>query len=233
LSRVQQFAERGGDLTQVGRCGESLLHFAAGLGHSSLVRWLLDYGANPNSTNQFQETPLHAAAESDQVDCAKLLLEHGVPGSAKDHTEGQPIHVARSVEMLRLLVERGAAEVNAIDGCGDWPLKLAAGNNDVHRIRWLLQHGAEVDRTSTGETALHRAVQEDSREAVDLLLQAGANPNAEDVDGWTPLFGAVSREVIQSLRAAGADPRATDLCSRRPQEWVDDPILVEALTRSP
>ena len=131
--------------------------------------------------------------------------------------------------MLQALFERGGADVNAVNGCGEWPLKVAAEYNDIKRLDWLLKNGADVDRTSTGETALHAAVRGDSREAIDLLLAAGANPNQQDVDGWTPLFGACSREVIRTLRLAGADPRITDQIDSGPERWLKDTILVRAL----
>ena len=131
--------------------------------------------------------------------------------------------------MLQALVERGGADVNAVDGCGDWPLKRAAEANDIKRLEWLLKHGAEVDRTFTGETALHSAVRGDSREAVDLLLAAGANPNQQDVDGWTPMFSALSREVIYTLRRAGADLRIIDQGGYGAEKWLKDPILIRAL----
>lgn len=108
-------------------------------------------------------------------------------------------------------------------------MRGAAEDNDTERIRWLLDHGAKVDLTSTGSTALHAAVGADAREAVALLLGAGANPNAQDVDGWTPLFCAQSREVIRTLLEAGADPTLTDQAGFGPEHWLKDPILLTAL----
>ena len=114
---------------------------------------------------------------------------------------------------------------------GDWPLKSAAETNDVDRISWLLERGAEVDLTSTGETALHAAVRSDAREAVSLLLDKGANPNAQDGDGWTPLFGAQSSEAIQALLNADADPKLADQADWGPERWLKDPILLSALEK--
>jgi ankyrin repeat protein len=41
---------------------------------------------------------------------------------------------------------------------------------------------------------------------VKILLSAGADPNQQDVDGWSPLCYARSIEVAEALLAAGADP---------------------------
>lgn len=222
-------AELGADLTQTARCGETALHLAAEFGRLDALRWSLDLGAAPDSLNDFAETPLHRAAESSHPACVESLISRGANVAQENHTQGQPIHAARSLEVIRLLVELGGADVNALDGTGEWPLQLAAGENDVERMTWLLRHGAEVDRTSTGETALHSAVRSDSRESVDLLLAAGANPNQQDVDDWTPLFSAQSREVIRTLRKAGADPKLTDEVGGGPEGWLQDPILRNAL----
>jgi ankyrin repeat protein len=226
---IRWFAEHGADLNQVARCSDSLMHVAARFGHEGALRWLHEHGANPNALNEFEVSPLHQAVERNHLKCACTLMDLGADAECEDHTEEQPIHAANSLEMVQALIERGSADVNAVSGCGEWPLKLAAEVNDVKRLAWLLQHGAEVDRTSTGETALHVAVREDSREAVDLLLTAGANPNQQDVDGWTPLFGASSREVIHALHNAGADPRITDQASMGPEKWLKDPILIKAI----
>ena len=93
----------------------------------------------------------------------------------------------------------------------------------------VAQDGVDLS-CKVGETALHAAVRDDSREAVNLLLSAGANPNQQDVDGWTPLFGALSREVILTLREAGADPRITDQGGMGPEKWLKDHMLIQALT---
>lgn len=229
LEKIKWLAERGADLNQVGRCSETPTHIAARFGHVGALRWLHELGADLNASNEFLASPMHEAAEWNHVEYANTLLDLGADAKREDHVQQQPIHAAKSLTMLQTLVERGGADVNAVDGCGEWPLKLAAESNDIKRLEWLLKHGANVDRTSTGETALHAAVRADSREAVDRLLAAGANPKQQDVDGWTPLFGALSREVIHTLRKAGADPRITDQASMGPEQWLKDPILVRAL----
>jgi hypothetical protein len=141
----------------------------------------------------------------------------------------RPISKASSLAMLRLLAEAEAG-IDFVDGCGDWPLKLAAAANDTDRVAWLLAHGAKVDNTSTGETALHAAVRADAREVMDQLLAAGANLNAQDVDGWTPFFCARSREAIHRLRKGGGDPTIRDLVSGLPAGSLEDPLLRSALT---
>lgn len=230
LGMIRWLADHGADLTQVARNADTLMHISARFGHETVLRWLHDLGADPKAINDFAASPLHEAAEWNHIECAFTLMDLGAGANCEGFGQQQPIHVAKSLEMIQALVNRGGVNVNAVDGCGEWPLKLAAEANDIKRIEWLLKQGADVDRTSTGETALHAAVRDDSREAVHLLLSAGANPNQQDVDGWTPLFGALSREVIRLLREAGADPTITDQGGMGPEKWLKDHILIQALT---
>ncbi|MEO6182335.1 MAG: ankyrin repeat domain-containing protein [Verrucomicrobiota bacterium] len=225
---LQWLAERGADLKQTGRRGISPLHFAAEFGRLEALSSLLDFGIDANICNDFGDSPLHYASTWNHRSIAHKLIRAHADVNRKNHVGSQPIHEANSVEMIQLLVE-GGADVNAIDGCGEWPLKSAAENNDVKLIKWLLDHGADVDLTSTGETALHTAVSSDARESMEVLLQNGANPNAPDVDGWTPLCGAESCEAIHALLEAGADPSLEDQAGMAPEEWFKDPILIKAL----
>jgi ankyrin repeat protein len=56
---------------------------------------------------------------------------------------------------------------------------------------------------------LHAAVASRNAEVVALLLERGADPNARQQVGYTPLMGAASAgrtDMVQALIAAGADP---------------------------
>jgi ankyrin repeat protein len=57
LEIIRWLAERGGDLTQAGRCGESLMHVAARFGHVAALNWLNELGADPNPLNEFADSP--------------------------------------------------------------------------------------------------------------------------------------------------------------------------------
>jgi ankyrin repeat protein len=229
-AKIELLAERGADLAQSDRNGRSALHLAAET-NSAALPWLLEYGADLHAVDDRVATPLHAAAEHDSIDAVRRLLAAGAVVNPENTYQTSPIHHASSVATLRLLAEAGA-DLNVVDGCGDWPLKNAAEQNDPERVAWLLAHGAKVDQTSTGSTALHAATQADAREVMAHLLNAGANPNAQDVDGWTPFFSAESREAIHLLRKAGGDPLISDQASCAPEYWLKDRLLRRALTET-
>ena len=91
-------------------------------------------------------------------------------------------------------------------------LANAAGSGDVARLRKLLDSGIEVDAPNLARTkesfALGEAVRRRRREAVELLLQRGANPNHR-VLMEKPLVSAVlagDAAMVRLLVEHGADP---------------------------
>ncbi|KAK7793822.1 hypothetical protein R5R35_014324 [Gryllus longicercus] len=77
---------------------------------------------------------------------------------------------------------------------GETPLTLATGIKKPSKVLIaLVNGGALLDyRTKDGSTAMHRAVERNSLEAVTTLLELGASPNYKDGKGLTPLYLAVT-----------------------------------------
>src|SRR3954452_7422882 len=79
----------------------------------------------------------------------------------------------------------------AIAAAGESPVADAVMNRDVTELRELIAKNADVKVARTdGSTALHWAIHWEDADAVDLLLKAGADPQAKTRLGMTPLFMA-------------------------------------------
>lgn len=80
---------------------------------------------------------------------------------------------ASTVEITKILLEAGA-NVNVSEGEGLFPLEAAlwAGNSDL--VRLLVQHKADVNRTTFGCSIMFRAIGTGNPEIVECLLKAGA-----------------------------------------------------------
>lgn len=96
---------------------------------------------------------------------------------------------------------------------GNAPLTLAAGHDHVDTIRALLRFGADAEaRGNDDETALSRAVRRGCGEAVQALLDGGAQASAQGDERrprGTPLMLAVTNghaAIAQNLIAHGAEP---------------------------
>lgn len=229
VSDVQALLAEGVDVNARDSRGETALHRAARLGNAPVVAALLDGGADIQAANARGETPLHRAVMSDQPAIVELLLDRGADIDATDAAAEPPLGYA-SPEMARLLLDRGA-DPNAGENS---PLVEAVRDGDAARVELFLDHGGDINVRSHGRTALHAAVSTiysapDGLAMIELLLDRGADIDALDRDGVTPLLFAVftgHAGSVELLLDRGADLFAADT------SWGVD-ILGSALNSTP
>ena len=100
-----------------------------------------------------------------------------------------------------------------LSSCGSTPIRVdiwtAAATNDTEAIRQYIDSGADIDAREQmgGSSALIVASLVGHVEAVELLLDNGADPNLMNNDGSTALHTAAffcNQEVVEKLLAHGA-----------------------------
>jgi hypothetical protein len=127
------------------------------------------FPADPSSITIFE------AAEAGATPRVRELLAVA-PEYAKHHRLGDgktPLHLASNAQIVRDLVGAGA-ELEAVDDMHMPPLNAAVYGNRPDVVRALLAAGANVHATG----ALILAQSRTNTDMLDVLLQAGADPNA-------------------------------------------------------
>jgi cytohesin len=197
--------------------GQTPLTLAVGADKADLnsVLVLLNWGADPNVTNQFGGTPYSVAVEREHTNLVTLLKQHG--GKETPITRSAPL---RSAARKNLLVEletqlkQHPDWANAPDDMLRPPLHYASFAGGAKIVSLLLQHGADVNRRDFADnTALQIAAQAGHDEVVAALLAAKADPNVRNRQQMTPLLHAVGRgstNAVAQLLRAGADPKAAN-----------------------
>ena len=189
------------------------------------VRFLLDHGADVDAEDNNRSTPLHVISEYGNVKAAGLLLEHGASVDALDSNHSTPLHFAlrgKSVEVAHLLLKHGA-NINAQNKEGHTPqhLLLAMRSQVIDTMWFFLERDADVDAVDNNHsTLLHEASYYGNVKVAQLLLERGANINARNKEGHTPLhrvlvslgYGAGVHyfDIIQLLFEHGANVDALD-----------------------
>lgn len=126
------------------------------------------------------QTLLAIAAYSNSVDCVKLLLDNEADPNLQNHNGHTPLH---------FVAFTGAAEVARV--------LLDRQNVDIHL------------RAADGKTPLHIAAERGHCTVLKMLIDKGANVNACDSLGETPLFGAIRgnhKNAADLLLRSNADP---------------------------
>jgi hemoglobin len=186
-------------------------HTVAG-GQVPALRLLLDHAAHPLPYAR----ALRGAAARGSLAMAELLLAHGAD-AARIGTGRWVLHP----ELAPLLARHGAA----IGSTGSWIGASCTGNqgrkDDPEYVRALLRHGARATDRRAGDpegtagvgalnaTALHYAARAGFLKTIEVLLEHGADPDARDSHGRTPLdwlaqaAPSVPRAAVRDLLTPG------------------------------
>jgi len=150
LEKVKEIIDREPNQINVqDELGYTPLHLASGKGHTEIVEFLLNHGADTESEIFDGRTPLMLAAwyaKDGKYETIKLLLEHGAKVNHKDKDGGTALHRAAMYsdkEVINLLISYGA-DVNAKEEYQITPLIQAAMLNNIEAAKALVEHGADI-----------------------------------------------------------------------------------------
>ena len=170
------------------------------------------------------QTPLHIASIKHHKSVARYLLANGALTSAQDITGATPLHEAvryGDTDIAQALLENGAA-ANAEDNLGKTPVMLVIPEDKREAMyRILIEHAADVAKKDAyGDTVLHTATMTSlSPSILELLVAGGADVNARNKDGVSPLLIAVQKRNFAHVKfyaERGADINSVDKAGDTP-----------------
>jgi ankyrin len=189
--------ENGANVNDKAPLGTSALVIAAHSGHRAFAELLLEKGANPNAIDAGYSA-LHIAVQRGDTELVKSLLARGADPNA---------YILRGSPTRRVSSDVAISSYSI----GATPLWLAASQGRPDLIRVLAAKGASVRIDKDGTPALVEAVGNNERQSlktIKTLLELGADINARDEVGNTPLHAAAYRgfaTLVQALADAGAN----------------------------
>jgi len=246
LEAMQRLLDKGADANARNAAGSTALMWTAT--DIAKTRLLLQHHADATLVSNRGRSALFVAAMSDHsADIVRLLLANRADTHVLDETKMTALHAATvgsDAETIRLFLDAGLT-VNAADAGGFTPLMNAAQRGNVEAVNLLLARGADPNIVSAlGDpsshvttqvkngtlalghfTALLLAATSGSADMVRMLLRAGADANAQDLRGMTPLMTAVATDypdadLVRAMLAAGADVQLKSRDNQTALDWA-------------
>ncbi|XP_049819414.1 protein phosphatase 1 regulatory subunit 12A-like isoform X7 [Aethina tumida] len=214
--------QKGADIDTANVDGLTALHQACIDDNLDMVEFLVEHGADVNRGDNEGWTPLHATSSCGFLYIAKYLVEKGANVAAVNNDGELAIDIAEDDRMKNLLQDE-------VDKRG---IDCDAARNEEERImlrdakEWLATKSSQVNHAHPkhGATPLHVASAKGYSDVIKILLQCGADVDAQDVDGWTAMHAAAhwgQEEACQLLAEGLADLDAKNFVGQTPFDVSD------------
>ncbi|XP_075245681.1 uncharacterized protein LOC142339499 isoform X4 [Convolutriloba macropyga] len=240
---VDKLLVKGADHKIKTKSGLSALHMAAQGNNESCARLLLHHGIPVDDVTKDLLTPLHITAHCGHFETCKFVLERGASPDAKALNGYAALHIAvkkRRIRIILLLLREYNADPNIPNESGMTPLHVACffGFDDCAKPLLDCKARPNVQTKNYYESPLHFAVRGGHYNLAQLLLDKGADVNAEALEKLTPLHIAARNgdlDMTKLLVKREADVEHEALDNYRPIHMATregHPAVVEYLLQN-
>jgi ankyrin repeat protein len=217
---VQYYIAQGTEIDKPNNLGNTPLWISCAKKYPCIIEELLNAGANVNHVNLKGNGPLYPICQRGPAKIAETLLSFGAdPHQLNTNKDTLPLLCCRNGqhEVLKVFLNYIDPEfINFkahIDGFN--AIMACAEQNRSECIRELYKYGTDLNQKTDddniitnlrGVTPMHIAAYYNRFEALQTLIVLGADVNAGDINGQTPLHFAVIQgniPVIQLLVNSG------------------------------
>lgn len=212
IENVRLCLNRGANVNSFDENGYTPIMYAADRCVVSIVKLLMDNGADPNFRPIYDEEPpaLHASVLRNNPSVVDLfLLYENTDVNFKDSLERTALYYAVNngfLECADVLLYHGANPNFASPEAT--PLQIATYYNDTATIRLLLDYKANVNQVLDNKTAFSVAIQQGNITAAKYLLARGADSKL----AFPQFYGAAysDSETLKFLDSLSCDLKNVD-----------------------
>ncbi len=237
LDVVKYLVDHGFDINTEDANGNTAILFASGFDNLELIQYLVDNGASLDTESNAGRNCILNSVLTGNTDIIEFFLDNGFTVNTTNQWGVTPLMYASIVgnkDIVEFLLEKGA-DVRAISDNGETALVWATIRQHYDIAELLMEKGLSYnDRSEAGATMFFSAGKS-PLEAVNYMIEHGAEPNVEDTLGNIPLHIAAQHsndEVAAYLIELGADVNKVNNFGWTPLKfsmWSDTTSTLELL----
>ena len=222
LTLTKYFESKGMSLKDVDNNGNTAINYVARTGNISLIKLLLEKGVK-YTDNALILTAQGSRRDANTLETYKYLVEDLKTKPTVTNNEGQTVlhflaNKSNQTEIINYFLAKGV-DPNKADNEGNTPLMVAASGRDTVTLQQLLPIVKNNNAQNLkGESALTKAIQLGSPEAVAMLLNKGADVKTIDKDGNNLGFYLVQSYRPQMMGGMGRNPESSNAPKEDPFE---------------
>ena len=209
--------DHGANVEAMNNKGKTPLLLASTQGKVNYMTVLLNANANPNVTDEKGYTVLHHAIHKRcAVQTLQAIIDCGAHVNVPNYKSVTPLNLAcrkGNIDAMKVLLN-AAVDPNIADADGDTVLHHATHKCcAVQTLQAIIDYGAHVNVPNYKSlTPLNLACRKGNIDAMNVLLNAAADPNVADADGDTVLHNAIFKscntEMLTTIIDRGANVNA-------------------------